>query len=78
MEWHGARHTRFDVSVTPGNSRRSSTAAANSPRCSKTARIAAASSSVTTNIPRSMSMHCGTGKLNTWEGAVTFLNGPVG
>ena len=38
------------VSVTPGNSRRSSTAADSSPRCSKAARIAAASASETTNI----------------------------
>ena len=35
----------------PGNSWRNSTAAANSQSCSKAARIAAASSSVTTNIP---------------------------
>ena len=46
------------LSVMPGNSRRSSTAAANSPRCWKTARIAAASASLTTNIP------------GAWEGAV--------
>ena len=38
------------LSVTPGNSRRSSTAAENSPRCSNAARIAAASASLTTNI----------------------------
>ena len=38
------------LSVMPGNRRRSSTAAANSPRCSNAARIAAASASVTTNI----------------------------
>jgi hypothetical protein len=43
-------HSRAStMSVTPGNSRRSSTAAANSPRCSNTARIAAASASETTN-----------------------------
>ncbi len=39
------------VSVTPGNSRRNSTAADSSPCCSKAARIAAASASVTTIIP---------------------------
>jgi hypothetical protein len=39
------------VSVTPGNSRRSSTAADSSPPRSKAARIAAASASVTTNMP---------------------------
>jgi hypothetical protein len=39
------------VSVINGNSRRSSTAAANSPLCSKAVRIAAAYASVTTNIP---------------------------
>ena len=38
-------------SVTPGKSRRNSTAAANSPRCSKAARMAAASASVTANMP---------------------------
>jgi hypothetical protein len=38
------------VSVTPGNSRRSSTAADNSPSCSKVVRIAAASASETTNM----------------------------
>jgi hypothetical protein len=38
------------LSVTPGKSRRSSTAADSSPRCSKAARIAAASASVTTNM----------------------------
>ena len=32
----------YRLSVTPGNSRRSSTTADRSPRCSKTARIAAA------------------------------------
>ena len=44
-------HSRASVvSVTPGNSRRSSMAAANSPCCSTAARIAAASTSETTNI----------------------------
>ncbi|MGA8196283.1 MAG: hypothetical protein WB902_23275, partial [Acetobacteraceae bacterium] len=38
------------VLVINGNSRRSSTAAANSPCCSKAVRIAAASTSETTNI----------------------------
>src|SRR5262249_4813211 len=38
------------VSVMAGNSRRTSTAAANSPRCSKGARIASASASLITNI----------------------------
>jgi hypothetical protein len=38
------------LSVTPGNSRRNSTVAANSPRRSNAARIAAASASLTTNI----------------------------
>jgi hypothetical protein len=40
------------LSVTPGNSRRNSTAADNSPRCSNAARIAAASASETTNFHR--------------------------
>jgi hypothetical protein len=39
------------VSVTAGNNRRNSTAADSSPRCSKAARIAAASASVTMNMP---------------------------
>ena len=39
------------LSVMPGNSRRSSTAADNSPPRSNAARIAAASASVTTNMP---------------------------
>ena len=42
------------VSVMLGNSRRSSTAAENSPRCSKAARIAAASASVTAIMPAGM------------------------
>jgi hypothetical protein len=40
------------LSVTLGNSRRSSIAADSSPCCSKAARIASASASETTNIPR--------------------------
>jgi hypothetical protein len=44
-------HARASASsVTLGNSRRSSTAAANSPPCSKAVRIAAASASVTVNM----------------------------
>ena len=38
-------------SRTPGNKRRSSTAAASSPPCSQAVRIAAASASETTNMP---------------------------
>jgi hypothetical protein len=38
------------LSITPGNNRRNSIAADSSPCCSNTARIAAASASVTTNI----------------------------
>jgi hypothetical protein len=38
------------LSVMPGNSRRNSIAADNSPYCSNVARIAAASASVTTNM----------------------------
>ena len=45
-----AHSTACALSVIPGNRRRSSMAAENSPRCSKTARIAAAFASVTTNI----------------------------
>jgi hypothetical protein len=45
-------HSRAtSVSVIPGNSRRNSTAAENSPSRSNTVRIASASASVTTNIP---------------------------
>jgi hypothetical protein len=45
-------HSRaLALSVIPGNNRRSSMAAENSPPCSKAARIAAASASETTNIP---------------------------
>jgi hypothetical protein len=44
-------HSRaLALSVIPGNNRRSSMAAENSPPCSKAARIAAASDSETTNI----------------------------
>ena len=41
----------FALSVIPRNRRRSLIAADNSPSCSKTVRIAAASASVTMNIP---------------------------
>jgi hypothetical protein len=48
-------HSRAtSVSVIPGNSRRNSTAAENSPSRSNTVRIASASASVTTNIPGAM------------------------
>jgi hypothetical protein len=49
--WFKPQPCAFAVSVTPGNSRRSSTAADSSPPRSKAARIAAASASETTNIP---------------------------
>ncbi len=45
-------HNRvFSLLARPGNSRRSSTAAASSPPCSKASRIAAASASDKANIP---------------------------
>jgi hypothetical protein len=50
------------LSVMPGNSRRSSTAADISPRCSNTARIAAASASLTTNMAGACGMHTAAGK----------------
>ena len=60
---HHRRHRRANYlgrsrlsSATPGNSRRSSTAAANSPPRSKAARIAAASISDTLNMPASMGL----------------------
>jgi hypothetical protein len=56
------------LSVTPGNSRRSSTAAANSPLSRKTARIAAASASLTTNI-------AGAWLLAVWAATVGMVSG---
>jgi hypothetical protein len=50
------------LSVMPGKCRRNSTAAANSPPCSKAARIAAASSSEMTNMRGSMGKRATTGK----------------
>jgi hypothetical protein len=50
------------LSVMPGNSRRSSTAAESSPPRSKALRIAAASASLTTNIARAWGTHTAAGK----------------
>jgi hypothetical protein len=50
------------VSVINGNSRRSSTAAANSPLCSKAVRMAAASTSETTNMPGAWRTRTAAGK----------------
>jgi hypothetical protein len=49
-----AHRLAFSLSVMPGNSRRTSMAADSSPSRSKTARIAAASDSVTTNMAGQM------------------------
>jgi hypothetical protein len=52
----------FALSVIPGNRRRTSIAADSSPSCSKAARIAAASASVTMNIVVRMGMGGARGK----------------
>ena len=54
------------VSVTPGNSRRSSATADSSPRCSKAARIAVASASVTTKHAGRMGVRTAGGKRPSW------------
>jgi hypothetical protein len=61
--------------VTAGNNRRSSTAAENSPRCSKAARIAAASASVTTIMPAGWRIE--DGKLTTEDGKLTTEDGKL-
>jgi hypothetical protein len=53
---------RLALSVTPGNKRRTSMATDSSPPCSYAERIAAAASSVTTNITGSMGRHAAAGK----------------
>ena len=57
-----AHSLAWTLSTMPGKRRRSSTAADSSPRCSKTARIAAASASDTTNMPGAWERRLGLSK----------------
>jgi hypothetical protein len=68
------------LSVMPGNRRRNSIAADSSPRCSKVARIAAASASVTTNMGESIGMappRVERAALRPGVGSPAFLHGGI-
>ena len=67
-------HARASVlSVIPGNRRRNSIAADSSPSLSQVARIAAASASVMTNIPKALSVHMTAGKRRGGAAGLLFI-----